>query len=221
MLRKPNMWHTGAVQPLWDLPLNPAGIIIELPKGGHVRIRPVGPQDVAGLQAAYQHLSEQSRYFRFFTSRTQLSDGLANSLTDIDHESHFAWAVFDPDQPSEVDDPSGYAVASARLIRDEDPASAEAALAVIDDYQGRGIGRFLIDLLLATAADNGITTLRFEILRQNRAMIGLIASMGAEGGVVPGDPTLVEYCLAVPAAEATDLPAGALYELLRHVGREE
>lgn len=215
------MCETVVVQPVWDLPLNPAGIIIELPNGGQVRIRPVGPQDVAGLQAAYQRLSEESRYFRFFTSRTQLSDGLANSLTNIDHESHFAWAVFDPDRPSEVDDPSGYAVASARLIRDADPTSAEAALAIVDDYQRRGIGRFLIDLLLATAADNGITTLRFEILRQNRAMVGLIASMGAEGGVVPGDSTLVEYRLPVPDAEDTSLPAGALYELLRHVGRDE
>lgn len=209
------------MQPIWDLPLNPAGIVIALPNDGHVRIRPVRPDDTAGLQAAYQQMSEQSRYFRFFTSRTQLSDGLASSLTDIDHDSHYAWLVFDPNRPSEVDDPSGYAVGAARLIRDEDPASAEAALAIIDDYQGRGIGRFLIDLLLATGGDNDITTLRFEILRQNRAMVGLIASMGAEGGVVPGDQTLVEYRLPVPAPEDTDLPAGALYELLRHVDGED
>lgn len=208
------------MQPVWDLPLKAAGIIIELPNDGQVRIRPVRPDDMAGLQAAYQHLSEQSRYFRFFNSRSQLSDGLASSLTDIDHENHYAWVVFDPDRPSEVNDESGYAVASARLIRDEEPTSAEAALAIIDDYQRRGIGRFLIDLLLATAADISITTLRFEILRQNRAMIGLIASMGAEGGTVAGDPTLVEYHLTVPAAEESSVPAGALYELLRHVDRD-
>ena len=206
------------MQPIWDLPLQAAGIIIELPNGGRVRIRPVGPDDAAGLKVAYQRLSEQSRYFRFFTSRSQLSDGLANSLTNIDHENHFAWAVFDPDRPSEVDNDSGFAMASARLIRDDDPTSAEAALAIIDEYQRRGIGRFLIDLLLATAADNDITVLRLEILRQNRAMVGLIASMGAEGGPVPDDQTLVEYRLPVPKAEATTLPAGALYELLRHAG---
>lgn len=210
------MWHTGEVQPIWDLPLKAKGIIIELPNDGRVRIRPIRVEDMAGLQAAYQQLSEQSRYFRFFNSRSQLSDGLANSLTDIDHENHFAWAVFDPERPSDINEPSGYPVASARLIRDQDPTSAEAALAIIDDYQRQGIGRFLIDLLLATAADKDITTLRFEILRQNRAMIGLIGSMGAEGGPVPGDPSIVEYRLPVPASEETALPAGALYELLRH-----
>lgn len=214
------VWHTWVVQPIWDLPLKAEGISIELPKSGQVRIRPVNTEDAAGLQAAYQNMSEQSRYFRFFNSRDRLSDGLANSLTNIDHQNHFAWVVFDPDRPSEVDDPSGYAVGAARLIRDADPTSAEAALAIIDEYQGRGVGRFLIDLLLATAADTDVTTLRFETLRQNRAMIGLLASMGGEGGPVPGDASLVEYRLAVPAAEDTNLPAGALYELLRHVDNQ-
>lgn len=203
------------MQPVWELPLQAAGILIELPSGDQVRIRPIRTTDRDALQGAYQRLSEESRYLRFFSARSQLSESLIDSLTDIDHTTHFAWGVFDPTQPSEVGDDSGLTVATARLIRDKNSNSAEAALAVVDDFQGRGIGRFLIELLAATAADIGADLLRFEILRQNRGMIGLISGMGATGFPVPGDRSVVEYRLTVPSAEETSVPAGALYELLR------
>ena len=213
--------NSGEVQPVWELPLQPAGILIDLGGERHVRIRPVRPTDGPALEAAWLRLSEQSRYNRFFTSRSKLGEGLINSLTKIDHKTHFAWAVFDPDQPSEVGEDSGFAVASARLILDDDPTSAEAALTVVDDYQGRGIGRFLIELLAATAADVGASTLRFEILRLNRAMIGLISGMGAESFPIPGDASVIEYRLTVPPADEMSVPAGALYEVLRHAARNE
>jgi len=195
--------------------------VIELSNGGRVRIRPARISDSDTVKAGFARLSEESRYNRFFSARSKLSDSLATSLTDIDHENHFAWGVFDPDQPSEVGDESGLGVASARLIRDADKTSAEAALTVTDAYQGRGIGRFLMELLIATAADVGAETLWFEILRQNRPMISLAAGMGAEGFPIEGDRSVVEYRLAVPPPSATAMPAGALYELLRHAPRTD
>ena len=209
------------MQPVWELPLKSAGIVIGLPNGGRVRIRPVRISDLEAIQAGFERLSEESRYNRFFSARSQLGDNLATSLTDIDHTHHFAWGVFDPDRPSEAGDDSGLGVASARLILDKDPTSAEAALAIVDEYHRRGIGRFLIELLVATAADVGAKTLRFEILRQNRAMIGLIAAMGATGFPVEGDQSVVEYRLTVPPPSDTAVPAGALYELLRIAPRDK
>lgn len=209
------------MQPVWDLPLRSAGIVIELPNEGRVRIRPARVDDLEAIKAGFERLSEESRYLRFFSARPNLGDGLAASLTDIDHTTHFAWAVFDPDRPSEVGDDSGLGVAAARLILDEDPTSAEAALTVVDEYQGRGIGRFLVELLVATAADVGARVLRFEILRQNRGMIALAAGMGATGHPIDGDRSVVEYRLDVPPPSDTAVPAGALYELLRHASRTD
>lgn len=203
------------LRPIWELPLDPAGVLFELPKGGRVRIRPIRQDDAEGLQLTYLRLSEQSRYYRFFTSRAVLGRQLAESLSDIDHQQHYAWAVFDPDVASEVGDDSGLTIGAARVIRDRsDPAVAEAALSVVDDYQGLGIGRFLIELMVHTAADVEIEVLRFEILRENRAMIQLIASMGASGHAIAGDASVVDYRLTVPAVEQLDVAAGALYQLL-------
>ncbi len=195
--------------------------MVELPNHGRVRIRPVRISDMEAIKAGFGRLSEESRYLRFFSARSALSDSLATSLTDIDHVTHFAWGVFDPDRPSDVGDDSGLGVASARLIFDKDQTSAEAALTVIDEYQGRGIGRFLVELLVATAADVGADVLRFEILRQNRGMIALAAGMGATGHAVEGDRSVVEYRLVVPPPDDTAVPAGALYELLRHAARSD
>lgn len=207
------------LRPVWELPLSPSGIVMMLRKGGRVRIRPVRKDDVAALEHAYLRLSEQSRYFRFFGARPELGDKLAAMLTDIDHKNHFAWAVFDPDRPSEVGDDSGFVVASARLIRDPDPTSAEAALAVVDEYHNRGIGRFLIELLVSTAVEHGVSVLRFEVLHENRPMRELISAMGAIAHPIEGDRSVIDYHLALPAADALNAPAGALYDLLRHLAR--
>jgi len=88
---------------------------------------------------------------------------------------------------------------------------------VVDSYHGRGIGRFLLELLATTAADIGVATLRFEILRENRPMIKMMATAGATAQANPHDPSVVNYHLTVPQADAEDPPLGALYELLRHV----
>lgn len=203
------------MHPIWELPLQATGMLVELENGGRVRIRPARADDMRLLQEGFTRLSDESRYLRFFTPRARLDDGLAASLTDIDHRTHFAWGVFDPDRASNLGDDSGLGVAAARLILDDDGTSAEAALTVVDEYHGHGIGRFLVELLAATAADLGVDTLRFEILRQNRAMIALAAGMGATRHAVPGDMTIVEYRLAVPPPSDDALPIGALYELLR------
>ncbi len=191
-----------------------------LRSGETVRVRPVRADDVAALQAGFQRLSQESRYFRFFAARPELNDQMATALTDLDHQNHYAWGVFDPSEPSEVGDTSGLGIASARLVRDTDPTTAEAALAVVDAYHGRGIGRFLIELLVHTAADIGVDTLRFEILRANRPMLRLISATSASAHRIDGDALVVEYRLDVPAASALDVPLGALYELLCALGNK-
>ena len=109
-------------------------------------------------------------------------------------------------------------IASARLfVDDDDPEVAEATLAIVDDYQSRGLGRFLMELLVATAADTGIETVRFEVLHQNRGMRALLAKVGATAQRIPGDATVLDYRLPVPELPPDALPAGALYALLRHV----
>ena len=98
------------MKPVWDLPLDPSGIEVELDNGTHVRIRPGRPDDRDALMEAFERFSDTSRYNRFFSAKPRLSDALATSLSEIDDEHQLAWrcstrsdrrrSVTAPDWPS-------------------------------------------------------------------------------------------------------------------------
>lgn len=205
-------------RPIWDLPLKPAGIELELDNRDRVRIRPIQAGDRDAILAAFERFGAESRYLRFFGPRPVLGEALTERFSNVDDRTQLAWAVFDPSRPSEVGDDSGLVVGSARLFVDaEDPSIAEATLAIVDEYQGRGLGRFLMDLLLATAADHGFSTIRYEVLHENTAMRSILKKLGATSHRLPGDAGVLHYHLDVPSLPESDLPAGALYQLLRRV----
>ena len=59
----------------------------------------------------------------------------------------------------------------ARLVRSkDDPSCAEAAVAVVDDMQKKGIGRALATELARAALARGITKLRADVLDANVTM---------------------------------------------------
>ena len=200
---------------VWDLPLERAGIDVELADGTRVRIRPGRPGDGPALRSAFERFSEASRYYRFFTPTPRLTERTEQNLTAVDDSRQFAWGVFDPTVPSEVGDDSGLAVAAARLFVDPaEPRVAEATLAVVDDYQGRGLGGLLMELLISTAAILELETVRFDVLAENRPMRSVLHRLGATGDALEDDSTIVRYELPVPPGEV-DPTVGALYVLLR------
>jgi GNAT superfamily N-acetyltransferase len=202
----------------WDLPLDADGIKGELDDGTPFVIRPLRPTDGPGLEAAFAQMSPRSKYLRFFTVRERLGEELVNSLTDIDHDRHRAWVVADPTAPSDVGTEEGRGFAVARLIVVEDePKVAEASLAVMDDYQGRGFGRLLLELLIGTAQDVGIEFIRFETLYENRGMRALLSGLDAERNDELSDREVLVYDMPVTADDTNGVAAGALYEILRFI----
>ena len=71
-------------------------------------------------------------------------------------------------------------VAVANYVRLRDPKLAEAAFAVADEHQGRGIGTRLLEQLAARAAEVGIERFVAYVLPDNRAMLGVFESAGFE-----------------------------------------
>lgn len=202
----------------WSLPLDPAGMLVALGDGSEVRIRPGRGGDGEALRQAFERFSEESRYFRFFTPTPRLSKATEAALTAVDDHKQFAWGVFDPARPSEVGDESGLAIAAARLYIDaDDPTTAEATLAVVDEYHGRGLGSLLMELLISTAAVLELDSIVFDVLADNRPMRGVLKKLGASGKALPDDRSVIRYVLPVPEGE-TDPTIGALYVLLRAAG---
>jgi acetyltransferase len=146
-----------------------------LPDGTVVAIRPVTPEAAPLLVAGFEHLSPQSRYRRFLESIDHLTPQQVQYLTHIDGYRHIAWGavVAHP----ETGEDAGIAV--ARCVRDrDDPTTAEFAIAVVDEWQGCGVGSLLARCLAERAWEAGIRRFRGYMLASNKAAQHLMASLG-------------------------------------------
>ena len=144
---------------------------ITLRDGARVMLRPIAPEDKPLLAASFERLSEESRYRRFFTTKNELSTDELDHLVDVDHYDHEAIVAIDPS--------SGELLGVARYVRSRDDTGlAEVAVTVADDWQGRGLGRALLDRLTYRARREGVRRFSALVQSDNRASLGLAAGAG-------------------------------------------
>src|SRR5712691_9428433 len=104
--------------------------------GSVVHVRPIEPGDKKLLRAAFDRLGAESRYRRFLHPVKQLSERELAYFTEVDHYDHEAVLTVGPHGTEPV--------GVARYIRLADPKAAEVAIAVVDDWHGRGVGTLLL-----------------------------------------------------------------------------
>ena len=146
----------------------------KLRDGTKVLIRPLQPEDKKDLLRGFDKLSIVSRRFRFLSPIRKLSAYQLKSLIDVDQVNHVAIGVKDIGRP----DKPGIAIGRFVCLEDE-PGTAEFAITVTDEYQNRGVGTMIAELLMRTARDRGIEILRGFLLDDNLAMIRLLEGLGA------------------------------------------
>jgi GNAT superfamily N-acetyltransferase len=135
-------------------------------------IRRIEPDDKAGLTAASERLSDESRYRRFLSPHGRLSAAELRYLREVDHDDHEALVTTDP--------ATGEGVGVARYVRDAERAdSAEIAVAVADHWQGRGVGTELLHHLPDRAREEGMARFTALMLADDRPMMHLLGDLGA------------------------------------------
>lgn len=181
----------------------------ELRDGSRVRIRQVHAPDRRLLLQGFERLSPKSRYRRFLAPMPTLNEPMARYLTELDHHDHEAMIA--------VDEKTGDGVGVARYVRGPArPEVAELALTVIDDWQGRGLGTLLLDVISARARAEGITAFTGLMLAANEEMMELLRRLD-DATVVDRGPGTVE--VEVPIPEVGLSPA--LHKLLGIAARSE
>jgi GNAT superfamily N-acetyltransferase len=167
---------------------------VELDDGTPLRLRLGTSDDRDALRAGFERLTPESTVARFFTGMPTLSGPFLDQLLDVDESRHVAIVAEDTSRMSDVDEHSmGLGIGVARYFTSStDATRADLAVAVIDEYHDRGIGRLLLDALIDHALDNGITTWTATVLSVNTKMLRLLASLGATPRSDPGDRTIVE-----------------------------
>lgn len=150
-------------------PIHREGDVV-LRDGSTVKVRPLRPEDEQRLLDFFRSLSEESRWLRFFTIiKDKLLAAEAHREAIVDYVRTFGLIALTGGEERVV----GHALYSA--IGDD---HADAAFAVADDYQGRGLGTMLVGQLAQVAAANGIQVFEADVLASNHKMIGVFRRSG-------------------------------------------
>jgi RimJ/RimL family protein N-acetyltransferase len=148
------------------------GELVALRDGSEVLVRPVRPEDKPLFVAGWERLGQESRYERFMGLKRKLSTQELAFFTELDHADHEAIGAIEPR--------TGEGLGVARYVREPGrPDAAEAAVAVIDAWQGRGLGGVLLRRLCTRAAEQGITRFTASLFTANTAMLRAFQRLGA------------------------------------------
>jgi len=159
---------------------------VELLDGSVVLIRTVQPEDARLLSDGFARLSAESRQLRFLTGKPSLTAAEVHYFTEVDHHDHEALGAL-----NQVD---GRGLGIARFIRHaEDAEAAEIAVAVVDDWQGRGLGTELLSQLTDRARQEGIRRFTALVAADNATVVGLLRNIGADVHASHRESGTVEY----------------------------
>jgi RimJ/RimL family protein N-acetyltransferase len=134
--------------------------------GRTVEIRAQRSEDREGMHAAIARFSSGALYRRFFGVRRQFSEKETDYFLDIDFVNHVALVVVanDGGEPTIV---GGWRYVVVQ------PGQAEVAFAIVDAYQGLGIGSALMRHLATLGREAGLREFTAEVLSENLPMLNV------------------------------------------------
>ncbi|KAA1416848.1 GNAT family N-acetyltransferase [Nocardioides humilatus] len=156
--------------------------------GRTAHIRPIRADDEQLMVEFYSRVSDQSKYYRFFSPMPTLSERDVRRFTHVDHHQRVALVMLLQGRMIAV---GRYDVVA--------PQEAEVAFLVEDQHQGRGIAQLLLEHLAQAGRERGVERFLAEVLPDNSRMIqtfrdaGYRVASGYADGVItlefPIDPT--------------------------------
>jgi RimJ/RimL family protein N-acetyltransferase len=148
------------------------GVTERLPDGVPVVIRPIRPDDKGMLSDGLRRLSPQSAQRRFLTPKRSFSRAELRYLTEVDGRNHVALVAEYPCYPSRR------LIAVGRFVIDQaNPAAAEIAVTVADDWQGRGLGSVLGKHLAHLARNRDVKRFTATMASENTPAHKLMAKL--------------------------------------------
>ncbi|MCD4527320.1 bifunctional GNAT family N-acetyltransferase/acetate--CoA ligase family protein [Nocardioides sp. cx-173] len=135
--------------------------------GRTAHIRPIQPEDADLLVEFYARVSDQSKYYRFFSPMPTLSERDVKRFTRVDHQKRVALVLMLQGQM--------IAVGRFDVVA---PGEAEVAFLVEDRHHGRGIAQLLLEHLAQAGRERGVERFTAEVLPDNHRMIQTFRDAG-------------------------------------------
>ncbi len=159
--------------------------------GGEVLIRPITPADAERESAFVRNLSDYSRYYRFMEPIRELTPAMLQRFTHPDYDNEMALIALTPASGEQTQ------IGVARYAKYPGTAAAEFAIVVADAYQGKGLGRVLMQQLIVAAKQAGLQRLEGFVIASNERMLRLMNRLGFSIETNAEDPRLKTVRLAL------------------------
>ncbi len=159
-------------------------LAVRLRDGTEVTLRAIRADDADRLQTAIRSLSAESRYSRFFSAMPELSPQLLDRATHPDVKGELQLvAVTGAGSEEEI-------IAGARYGATATAGDCEFAVAVVDEWHGRGLARVMLETLIRAAHARGFARMEGYILATNAPMLGLAKALGFSREKSPEGPSV-------------------------------
>lgn len=160
---------------------------IFLDDGAMLMLRPIDQGDVEALMRAFKRMTPEQVRARVFHALSELPEPVARAMCRIDPDEGVAVVATDPDG-AEIR-------GEARVHFDTTTNSAELAIAIDPAYTGRGLGRILVEHLIAASRMQGVHDIWGDTQAGNTAMLALTNRLGFVHGREGDDASLVRFNL--------------------------
>ncbi|MES0446173.1 MAG: GNAT family N-acetyltransferase [Desulfobacterales bacterium] len=139
--------------------------------GELITIRPAKPVDERRIQEHFYNQDKNDIYSRFFKTRTRFVRDDMEGMYQIDYIKDLTLLAVVGEFGF------GRVVAVGEYLLDQANNIAEVAFSVSKDWQGKGLGKILMQKLSAAARENGIAGLMAYTLPRNRSMVMLFKTL--------------------------------------------
>lgn len=150
-----------------------------LPDGTEVLFRPIRPEDEPLEHDMLTTLSEETLRKRFFTIIKDITHEMLIRFCNIDYDREMAIvAEIKEGEKRRI-------VGIGRLIIEPDFKSGQFAVLVHDDFQDKGLGYTLIDMMIGVAQDKKLEEIYGMVLTDNQRMLKVCRKLGFESTKLP------------------------------------
>ncbi|MCF7958730.1 MAG: GNAT family N-acetyltransferase [Phycisphaerae bacterium] len=141
-----------------------------LDDGTNIKFRPIHPTDEHRIKDLFYALSQQTIYYRFLKEMTSFPQKQIQDFIYVDHRNEVAIVATLPEASGDE------IIAVGRYYLNQKTNRAEVAFTVRDQWQDRGIGKFLLKYLHTIAKRSGISGFTAEVTNANKAMLRVFNS---------------------------------------------
>jgi len=159
----------------------------KLNDGTEVLLRPIKPEDEPMIGEMLATMTPEALSSRFFEGIPELTHARLVRFTNIDYERELAIVA------ELTEGKRKRIIGVGRLLGDPEGGSGEFTVLVHDEYQGKGMGFKLVDLIIGIAEEKGFAQITGAITSDNQKMLALTQTLGFVA--TPKDDSVTTVCL--------------------------